>query len=54
MICVGDFANEDELAAIVEQSKLFKENGEEEIVFCISLAPEPCIILATGAQIKEL
>ena len=32
MICVGDFANEDELAAIVEQSKLFKENGEEEIV----------------------
>ena len=48
------FANEDELAAIVEQSKLCKENGEEEIVLCVSLAPEPCIILATDAQMKEL
>ena len=48
------YANEDELAAIVEQSKLCKENGEEEIVHCVSLAPEPCIILTTDAQMKEL
>ena len=42
------------MAAIVEQSKLCKENEEEEIVRCVSLAPEPCIILATDAQMKEL
>ena len=47
------FANEDELAAIVEQSKLCKENGEEEIVRCVSLAPEPCIILPTDAHSDE-
>ena len=48
------FANEDELADIVEQSNLCKKNGEEEIVRCVSLAPEPCITLATDAQMKEL
>ena len=46
------FHKEDEMALLVQQCKL--EEGTEAFVRCVSLAPEPLVVLATDFQLGEL
>ena len=43
------FQSKDEMAAVVERCKL-----EQEFIRCVSLAPEPAVVLATDFQLREL
>ena len=46
------FHKEDEMALLVQQCKL--EEGTEAFVRCVSLAPEPLVVLARDFQLGEL
>ena len=50
-ICRQLFHKEDEMALLVQQCKL---EGTEAFVRCVSLAPEPLVVLATDFQLGEL
>ena len=46
------FQSKDEMAAVVERCKL--EQGNGKFIRCVSLAPEPAVVLTTDFQLREL